>query len=247
LSWAWTINEANQNWDAAESALVAEIERYGEHPAAWYFFCRRNGCGNLALARQAAFPDGVEDFAASGAMPDNYGALALEGKPSKALAIYERQSIEKPSSWIAMQAAIAADQIGERPKRDAFLKRVVEQTSARETPNDKRPHRQELVDLARHLIDDLAKGGTCSLNFEALHSSRDTAPERDRCSFNYFLACYLDNRGQSKQAVKYWKLCMGCPDLVMTTRTAAGFELHKRGAKPAEWKKLLFTPPPMAP
>ena len=33
---------------------------------------------------------------------------------------------------------------------------------------------------------------------------------------------------------------MAAQDLVMSTRTAAGFELQRRGIKPAEWKQLLF-------
>ena len=117
---------------------------------------------------------------------------------------------------------------------------MVEQQSPPTAEYDARPHREELVELARALIADLAAGGNCNLNLEELHASRDRAPERDRCSFNYFLACYLDPRGKGAQAIEYWKLCMGSPDLIMATRTAAGFELHQRGVKPNEWKELQF-------
>ncbi len=245
MTWARTINEANQNWEAAEGHYVDAIGRYGERPIEWYLFCKRNGVGNLGLSRAAAFPDGVEAFAAIPNVPVNYAVLALylEAKPSKALEILEKQAKDAPASFTAMQAATMADRLGDNPKRDKHLKLVVEQKPPAQHPYDQRPLREELVGLARQFIADLAKGGGCKFDLGQLHSMRDKAPERDHCGFNYFLACYLDRHGKTELAVDYWKQCMGSPELQLGTRTLAGAELSKRGIKPSEWKQLLFAKP----
>jgi hypothetical protein len=194
------------------------------------------------LARKAAFPNGVEELAANTEIPFNVSAVALllEGEPKKALEIYEKISKSEPASWTAMQAATVADRIGDTTKRDALLKQVIEQPRPPQNKHDARPHRDELVYLARQLVKDLAAGGKCAFNFDELHAQRDRAPVRDRSSFNFFLGSYLDRRGKSNLALEYWKQCMGAPDLMMPTRTLAGFELHKRGVKPGEWKQFLF-------
>jgi hypothetical protein len=248
MTWARTINEANQNWDAAERNYVDAIGRYGETPLEWYFYCKRNGVGNLGVAREMAFPDGVEAFAEIPNVAVNYAGLALylEGQPTKAFDLYQKQSGSAPASFTALQAATMADTIGENAKRDRLLKQVVEQKLPPKHPYDHRPHREELIDLARHFIADLAAGGKCKLDFDKLHAIRDRTQERDRCSFNYFLACYLDRHGKPELAVDYWKQCMGAPELPLGTRTLAGAALSKRGVKPSEWKQLLFAKPDAA-
>jgi tetratricopeptide (TPR) repeat protein len=247
MAWARSANEVNQNWEEAEKLHVMSAARYGEHPAIWYLFCQRNGCGRLDVARQAAFPDGVEAFAAAAPLPANYVALVLyfEGQTARAIALLESEHKKTPSSWLAARVALLADELGNDQKRDEYLKLVIDQ---KEVPseNDSRPRREELVGLARHLLDDIAAGNHGDLKFDELHKLRDAAPERDRCTFNYLLGCYLDKRGKRDEAIEYWKLCMGSQDLVMSTRTAAGFALHNRGVKPSEWKQLLFTRPEAA-
>jgi len=242
MSWSSTVNEANQNWEVAERMQVASIERYGEYPVLWYFFCQRNGCGHLDLARKAAFPNGVDEFASEKDVPVNLAALALllEGETKKALEVYDAENKKAPASWTAMMGATIADQLGDSKKRDFLLRLVIEQKALTPNPNDARPHREELVELARKLIADLSAGGKCEFDFEKLNASRDRAPPRDRCSFSYFLGAYLDRHGKKDLAVQYWKQCMGASDLVMSTRTLAGYELNKRGVKPSEWKQLLF-------
>jgi tetratricopeptide (TPR) repeat protein len=241
---ARTVNEANQNWEVAERHYVTAIGRYGENPIEWYLFCRRNGVGNLGLAREAAFPEGVESFAAIPNIPVNYAGIALylEEKRSKSLEVYEESAAAAPASFTAMQAASIADRLGENAKRDKLLKQVVEQKVLAPHPYDHRPHREELAELARHLIADLADGARCRFDFGKLHAIRDKALERDRCAFNYFLACYLDRHGKPDLAVTYWKQCMGAPEIQLGTRTLAGAELSKRGVKPIEWKLLFFPP-----
>ena len=247
MSWARTINEANQNWEAAEGHYVDAIGRYRESPLEWYLFCKRNGVGELSLARAAAFPEGVEEFAAIPNMPVYAGlALCLEAKPSKALAIYEKQATSAPAAFTAMQAAMMADSLGQNAKRDKLLKLLVEQKPPAQHPYDHRPQREELVGLGRQFIGDLAAGGNCKFNMNQLHAMRDKAPERDHCGFNYFLACYLDRHGKPELAVDYWKQCMGAPELQLGTRTLAGAELSKRGIKASAWKQLLFAQPKAA-
>jgi hypothetical protein len=247
MNWARTINEANQNWEAAEKHYVAAIGRYGERPLEWYLFCKRNGVGELDLAREAAFPDGVEEFAATSNMPVYAGlALWLEGKPSKALELYEKQATSAPDSFMAMQAATMADSLGQNAKRDKLLKLVVEQKPPAQHPHEYRPQREELVGLARQFIGDLAAGAKCKFDMNQLHAMRDKAPERDHCGFNYFLACYLDRHGKPDLAVDYWKQCMGAPELDLGTRTLAGAELSKRGIQASQWKQLLFARPAAA-
>lgn len=245
LNWGRAVNEANQNWQAAELAHVALIERYGENPVYWYFFCQRNGCGQLDTAREAAFPDGVSQLILKSDLTTNFVALALsmEGESVKALEILEREAKEKRTSWITMRAALMADTVGNAAKRDALLKQVVEQPEQPADDYDHRPHRAELVDLARALIADLTAGGKCDLDFDKLQSSRDRAPEDDRCSFSYYLGCYLDQRGKPDLAIKYWKESMAAQNLVMSARTAAGFELNRHGVKPSEWKELFLAKP----
>jgi len=221
---------------------VAAIQRYGEDPLIWYFYCQRTGTGHLDLARQTAFPTGVEQLAKRTDLPSSYLAMALwlEGEREQALEMTEKDAKAAPSSWTALNAAVMADRLNAGARRDALLKQVVDQPPAAAHKSDARPHREELVTLARALIADLAAGGKGDLKLADLHAARDRAPERDRCSFNYFLACYLEHHGKTEPAVYYWKQCMAAQDLVMSARTAAGFELHKRGVKPAEWKQLLF-------
>jgi hypothetical protein len=246
LEWARAVNEANQNWIAAEGALVDMITRYGEHPVKWYFFCQRNGKGDIDRARQAAFPAGVEQFARDPQLPSHYAALALwlEEKPQKALEIYRREVQMNPTSFTLMQAATLADQRGDHAGRDGLLAQVVDQPEPLGLQSDERPYRKELVELARRLIADLGAGGKCQLNYDELHVIRDRAPESARCGFNFFLASYLERRGNSDLAIEYWKQCMGSPQWDATTRNAAGFELQKRGVEPGQWKQLLFIKPP---
>jgi hypothetical protein len=245
MTWARNANEANQNWETAEQHFVDAIGRYGEHPIEWYLFCKRNGVGNLGLAREATFPEGVEAFAAIPNVPVNYAVMALylEAKPSKALESREKEAEALPSSFSAMQCASMADRLGERARRDKWLGKVVEQKAATEHPYDQRPHREELIELARLFIADLAAGGKSIFDFEKVHALRDKAAERDRCTFNYFLGCYLDDHGKPELAVDYWKLCMGNPELGLGTRTLAGAELVRRKIKPEEWKSLLMSKP----
>jgi hypothetical protein len=199
----------------------------------------------LEIARAAAFPDGVESLATRKDVPVNFHALvlAMEGQQGKALEVLDAEVKARPSSWNAMRAALMADLVADEKRRDALLKQVAEQPPQPATPNDNRPHREELVILAKALIADLASGGKCDFDLEKLHSARDEAPPFDHCSFNYFLASYLDQRGKTDHAIKYWKECMGANDLGTSLRTAAGFELTKHGVKPSEWKQLLFAKP----
>jgi hypothetical protein len=242
---ARTANEANQNWEAAERHFVDAITRYGESPVEWYLFCNRNGVGNLELARATAFPDGVESFAGDPNTPPNYAGISLylEAKPSKALDRFEKEAESLPATFTSMHAATIADRLGETSRRNKLFKQVVEQKSASQHPYDNRPHRPELVELAKLFIADLAQGAKCKFSFDKLTAIRDAAPERDRCGFNYFLACYLDQHGQPDLAIDYWKQCMGAADLGLGTRTLAGAALHKRGVKPGDWKVLLFARP----
>jgi hypothetical protein len=246
LDLARSVNEANQNWTVAEQRYLETIARYGEHPLLWYFFCQRNGRGDVERARRAAFPAGVEQFVRRANVPYHYTAiiLCLEEMPEQALEIYLRQGKTAPTSVLLMLAASLADQLGDHAARDALLQQAVDQPPPAEDEYDDRPHRRELVELARRFLDDLAAGGNGDFNFDELHAIRDRAPESARCSFNYILGCYLERRGKPESAIEYWKQCMGCSSLNLLTRTAAGFALQQRGVHPDQWKQLLFIKPP---
>jgi tetratricopeptide (TPR) repeat protein len=245
MSWARTVNEANQNWSVAEEHYIASIERYGESPLEWYFFCQRTGFGQLDLAAKTAFPNGPQELVTSNRIPKFQAASVLyfEGQLKPSLEVFEAEAKQKRETFLVLLAALAADRVEDVAKRDALLKMAGEKGAVPPTPTETRPYRPELAELARLLAADLAAGGKCEFDYKALHALRDRAPVMDHGGFNYFIGCYLDLRGKTDQAIEYWKLCMAGPGLVSlgsASRTGAGFELQKRGVKPSDWKPLLF-------
>jgi tetratricopeptide (TPR) repeat protein len=243
LTWARNVNEFNQNFETAEQLYVLGVKRYREHPIDWYLFCQRNGCGQLDLAKHAAFPDGVENLVET-YKEVNYisSALQLEGQPVAAIEINEKLVKYVPNTWFPLRIAILADEVGDEKKRDAYLELATQKRGENSKENDE-AYREDLAELAKIFLKDIAAGNKGELDFHELHRIRARFSERKQCTFNYFLAAYLDKRGHRDQAIGYWKLCMGYPDPAPSVRTLAGFALHNRGVEPREWKQLLFEVP----
>ncbi|HTN74260.1 MAG TPA: hypothetical protein VL096_03400 [Pirellulaceae bacterium] len=240
----WQVTEANQEWEASEAAIRNVIRRYHNKPVDWYYWCRRTGQGDLAAAQAALFPDGLDKLVPSAhlSMYDLINVLVLEGDLKGAFKGFEQQFNDDSNPWSGLQAAIIAEQLGDTKSRDSLLASVIEKGPAFKWAGNGNHTRPTLIALARFLRDDLVAGGKAEFDYEAVHKVRDASDPLDACNFNYFLACYLAQHGHEKEAIEYWKQCMGASLLTGTTRTQAGHELTKRKVKPEEWKALLFAP-----
>jgi hypothetical protein len=241
---AWRVNEANQNWEESETMVRLAIERYRGDPRWWYYWCRRTGQGDLEAARERLLPEGLDGLKPREGLDNTDICIIqmLEGHRAAALDRMAEEFHQTNNPWIGMQAALLADQLRDNKRRDALLTRIVEKGAAHHWGYLGQPTRVDTIAMAKMFLADLAAGGKAELDFDKLHAMRDASLGSEDCNVNYFLACYLNNRGKEKEAIEYWKQCMGSSNLTMFARVQAGQQLASRGIDPKEWKPLLFKP-----
>ena len=177
--------EGLQRWDKAEQYYRACLERYRKTSLEWYFFCRRNGVGDVDGARRVArsIAKNPADLAEQ---TEPHGLIAyylLEEQPEKALAEIVQMVNKKPTANDALWMAVIADQVKDAAKRDRALESV-KNPSAEMRDNDKpvpitryavvRAGPQGAAILADLFAKDLAEGGKGQIDLEA--ADRLSAP-----------------------------------------------------------------------
>ena len=234
--------EGLQHWDEAEKHNRACSERYRSHSLRWYFFCRRTGEGNLEEARRLAQAF-VKNLAQLFPSEVNHTDLAafylLEGEAEKAVPQLEQALAKEINIYDVLWLALVADQLKDVQKRDAALNRVkilsVKKDEAAAAPQGV----SGLVDLIQK---DLVQGGKGHVDLEAADKLAARLEGVDRFAFHFLLAEYLHLHGQRENADRYWKQCMGWPNVAVPYRTFAGAMLVEHNVKPADYKALLQQP-----
>jgi tetratricopeptide (TPR) repeat protein len=235
--------EAMQRWEEAEKYYQACSGRYPSIALEWYSFCRRTGKGDLKSARRMA-EEAIAKAAHSSDKPNRYDFALyhlLEGQPEMALPEIERALADSQDAQDAIWLALIADQVPDAKKREAALNQAKE--LATKQKGDQNWARNGVLGVVELLTKDLANGGKGQIDLEAADKLGASWTERDRLVFHYALAQYLNLRSQHGAADRYFKQCMGWPNINARWRTLAGVALLEHGLNPDDYKSELQPKP----
>jgi tetratricopeptide (TPR) repeat protein len=211
---AWAMLTASRchemvgDWEKSEQMVKAVSERYDNQAFDWMLWCHRTGRGGSQAADDVARKR-FESFGTQ-AMPvplEQIGAYYLLRKePEKALLVFQKAYADGRSSYSAMHVALVADALGKTDVRDEYLNHVVD---AARYP---RPTSVAGVygRVAAIMQKALPPGTMKDFDFAQIDSIIQAASENTRpgdTNLNYFVAVFLQNRGQTAKANEYLLRC----------------------------------------
>jgi tetratricopeptide (TPR) repeat protein len=231
-------HEYLRQYAKAEQYLRGSTDSYPEAPPLqWLQFCLRTGHGDLPAARAAAL-EIVEEAAqspdtdnADSSQPSELSWIAqfflLDGQHAKALDSFELSYKSDFNVFDALHAALLAEQLGKHYARDSALRLI-----AKKGPSDesKGRVRAEMIEFARLWQNSLSPTGG-PLDPATLDKLLANAPLSERLSLLYFVARWLELRGDRASARRYLIDCASIP-IPKLNRTLACMALRRRGQEP---------------
>lgn len=197
--------EGNKDWDRAEFWIRNITERYTRSGwARWYLFCVQSGHGNAAEAQ--AFTE--QYIAAVGANPSVIDTEAvgffhvLSGQPKRALDDFRQSVKERNIISSVMQVVLVADELHDEALRDATLKALC---------TERQKDAPKTVAAFQMFRDALAQGATGKIDLEAADKLIASTAEDGRGNIEYFVAYFLMNRGDRKNAATYFERASASP------------------------------------
>src|SRR4029453_1144552 len=173
--------EALQEWKQAEQYFRAVDQQRGS--MYWYEFTLRTGKGDKESARAAAreLIDGAQLD-----VSDQAQYAYANGDRKEALRLYEIKFAEQPNPYYGLMVALQADELKESDKRDAALRRTIEDGPRyrRRMTGEGRP---ELIALARAMASDLAGNARGEIDHQWAIDTCKSADAAERMNFNNFL------------------------------------------------------------
>ncbi len=245
--------EGLQDWKRSEYFAAEAARSYPSYYSgtSWYFWCRRNGRGDLDAARAIAEPS-IKLASQQTRYDEAYRVFVyrvLEGDKAAALAGLDQQiatCLGGEATWnvpwrLLHVIAFAAELHDEERKQQAVaeLKAYVEKNIKPTRPN------------WANIYDDLSAafcGQPVDEEFiSALDHALSGAAAEYRCNYYYFLGEALNQLGQTKKAEFYWRRAAFGGPFDALNATLAGFRLVERfgpdrGGIPEEFARLEEEP-----
>ena len=221
------------DWAKAEKWIRQSAEHY-DHPDDWFRWCVRTGKGNRAAARRAALdqlkahqardPEGTRLKTVAFHLLDGDANSAIE--PLKTLT-------DKGNVWAGLHLALIHGASGDVAACDAALAAVV----AAGDDADKYPRAHNRRVRVATLVHDArsAGGAAVKLDVHAIEKILvDLSPE-DRADTDYFVAGFLEQSGQAKDAEGYLVRCATAFKTDFTNVALAWVKLRAAGTDPMDF------------
>ena len=230
-------HERLAHWNDAEQYYKAIANRYQQSRLIWYCYCRRTGKGDLKDATELAKTCVDEVVELNNVKAFNVPGIfcAFNGKTRESLDYFKKHFDSCWDNYEGMHAALAADESGEVALRDEVLKEIERRGEWREK-NGK--YNDDVTrQLAKLMAEDLKRGGKADFDPGDYDKIVKNCSEQIRMNSHYFIAKYLELRGNEDMAINYWKRCLASYYMFGWNRSLAGAELIKRGYKADCYKK----------
>ena len=233
------IAEGLGEWDESEEWIRGAAAGYpGTEGHSWYFWCRRNGRGDVASAEKLAAEFFAVPLRRAGKLlgepvtapkRDDVVRLGayqlLQGDRDRALESYRKALEFYPSLTCAFMIAQLSRDRGENAARAEVLDAVAKAVTEKPTESPQEPQ----VVAAGLAIIELMKTGDASeprlAQVDKLLSELDFSARSD---FAYFVAQELATLGKTAEAEQYWRRSLVLPGRDPIYATLAGVELAKR-------------------
>jgi tetratricopeptide (TPR) repeat protein len=230
--------EGSGDWNAAEELIRQEAERY-DKPMSWARFCLRTGHGNLQAATAAAkqyldHPPGT--LSDRELLNEQASYFIMMGDAQAALEPLKAATDRMGDPYAALHLALLLDAAGDTAGRDGALRIAVERgPQFRRDPLPTAKPRECFLKLAALFQQCLAGGAAAKLDTHTtdalIESSRSS---QDKVNLNYFIARFLELRGDDSGAMPYLKKAAANRNRNATACVMAWIDLRRRGIDPAQ-------------
>ena len=215
-------------WDESERTMRAASEGYANESAYyWYFWCRRNGRGDVSAAAKLVKENESLFNRRNRTITFYEGAYhLLNGDSRQAMEAFRIAHAEKATFscafYIAQLAREAGDERGRMEVLNAMQKTAM-QESLEATPEDRA---MNAVGLA--ILQLIKTGDASTERLAKIEKSLANVESITRSSWAYLLGQELEYLGKHDEAEKYWRRSLTTPSCDMAAVTLAGFALSKR-------------------
>lgn len=228
LGIAGTVTEALARWEESERWMRQLAERYAEtHATSWYFWCERNGRGDLDAARRLA-----EKYLAVGVRTTSNEAADdgvyqwVRGSRQLGLQAFRRVWTLDPRPFHAFLVA----QLARSSRNESLRSEILEAVAAIVAkPGDVLDPSQRAANEAALAVLEFLRSANASP--EMLHEIDRrllAAPPTARGEFACIVGLELAALGKTDEAEVYWLRALANPGVSHIHGTLAGWELTKR-------------------
>ncbi len=187
------------DWDGGQQIIKDEIDHYSDSPFRWYAWCLHTGHGDRAAAAAAT----RAYFTTRPAPLNSQETLQLacldmlENRQKEALQVLSQRVTSDPGAISPLHMAIIADAMNDTAARDSAMKVVAALPDQKST-------------LAKFgaVLNDAMQAGSATPDTDKIDAILTTADAADRISIFYLAGRYLENHGNSDQAVAFYRRCM---------------------------------------
>jgi tetratricopeptide (TPR) repeat protein len=212
--------EGMGEWDKSHDLMRSIVNRYPESVPYWFYWCKRNGRGDLAAAEKLV----VERFVDLGDRLDTKDLLhvaayyLLTDQPQKATDVLAKFVKRSPTESKILILATLYDDLGQTKERDAALQNWPTKS---DTP---------YLRIAKLFAECLAKGEKGELDLDAVDAAIKRIPDNLVADVCYAVSHFLEKRGKSDAATKYLvRAAIGGERRASVSRSVASYEARKRG------------------
>lgn len=220
--------EGLERWEESEQWVKQLSHAYGfSSRYRWYFWCKRNGRGDLAAARKL-----VESVAETANGQDSMADATasfyyLEGRLERSLQLYKRARQGIGSSWKGLIMATIADDLGKREEFATLLDKVladVQEWESQDHYNSAEPRPAFIRQLVMCMRNKPTQG-----DLDELTELFDQLWLAHRQRHGYFVGRVFQKLGNEERGRHYWKVALDGPFRTKLGAIFAGY--HLTGAK----------------
>jgi tetratricopeptide (TPR) repeat protein len=189
-------------WKQSEALVRASSERYEQSAATWFIWCCRTGHGDAQAAAELARKhfESFKDTPSVGQLEQIGVYYLLTKEPDKALVVFQKAFDVAPQFYVGihsgMHAALIADQLGQTALRDRLLSVIAKLEAG------KHPFYEVYAKVAAILQKSLAAGKLNDADLKQIDEAIVKKAEWPAI-VQYFVAAFLQNRGQAEKAHDY--------------------------------------------
>ena len=221
------------DWDKAEQWIRADTERYGRHMN-YFVWCVRTGHGDRAAAATivARWLDGLDEAGRRQYLSKAIEFHLLEGRADAARDAARRLFDASGDPFSGIHIALLELARGDAAAAQSALAEVERRGRAfKFAPNGQG---RQLLLLAPRLRECLAAGPAASLDLQAVEAIIKDLPKNEQTEIDYFVARYLELRGNTIAAEPYFRRAAAGPVNYTNTLLALQWKhAHPAATQPA--------------
>ena len=231
---AGTVCEGLHDWDKSEHFVAEATRSYPSYwsGTSWYFWCRRNGRGDLEAARDIAARN-IEHAATQTRYDDAYRTFLyriLEGNQAEALAGLDQQiatCLDGEPAWDTSWRLLHIIALSAEMDDTARLKQAIDELKTHVDQTIKATH-PNWVEIYDGLCQAFSGDPLPKSFFKTFDEAMTSSCAEYRCSYWYFLGAALDQLGDKEKAELYWRRAAFGGPFDTYNATLAGHRLVER-------------------